>query len=340
MNDRAVIGDSPRRREDARFVTGQGAYLDDLRFDGVTHAVFLRSPHAHARITGIDTAAAVTCPGVVAILTAAEATADHLQPLRPTVEANVQTNEPFRFLPQPLLAEDTVRYAGEPVALVVAETRNQALDAAERIVIDYQPLPAITRATEALAPHAPQLATEVPGNLCLDWHWGQTAEVADTIKSASKVVTITVNNHRIATNPMEPRGAVGRYDARYTLHLSSQNIHGNRDMAARALGVDPSDVRFIAPDVGGGFGAKNFAYAEHALILWAARVLPVRPPGARPSRNGHPGPGRGGKFPGLECGQYRQSGRLRGGRVLRRADQPVPPPARHGVQRPDNLVAR
>jgi carbon-monoxide dehydrogenase large subunit len=271
MNDRAVIGDAPRRREDARFVTGRGAYLDDLRFDGVTHAVFLRSSHAHARINAIDIGGARGTPGVIAILTASDAAADGLRPLRPTAEANVQTNEPFRFLPQPLLAEGTVRYAGEPVALIVAETKHQALDAAERIVIDYQPLPAITAAPDALKPNAPLLTGDVPGNICLDWTWGQTAEVADTIRTAAHVVTIELNNHRIVTNPMEPRGAVGVYDGRYTLHLSSQNIHGNRDTAARALGVDPSEVRFIAPDVGGGFGAKNFAYAEHALILWAAR---------------------------------------------------------------------
>jgi aerobic carbon-monoxide dehydrogenase large subunit len=271
MNDRAVIGDAPRRREDARFVTGHGAYLDDLRFDGVAHAVFLRSPHAHARINAIDTTDASGTPGVIAILTAADADADGLRPLRPTVEANTQTNEPFRFLPQPLLAQDTVRYAGEPVVLVVAETKHQALDAAERIVIDYEPLPAITVAEDAVKPGAPQLTEAVPGNLCFDWTWGQTAEVADSIKTAAHVVTVTLNNHRIVTNPMEPRGAVGVYDGRYTLHLSSQNIHGNRDVAARVLGVEPSSVRFVAHDVGGGFGAKNFAYAEHALILWAAR---------------------------------------------------------------------
>jgi carbon-monoxide dehydrogenase large subunit len=271
MNDRAVIGDAPRRREDARFVTGRGAYLDDLRFDGVTHAVFLRSPHAHARIIAIDTSAALRAGGLVAVLTARDAAADRLHPLRPTVEANVQTNEPFRFLPQPLLANDTVRYVGEPIALIVAETRNQALDAAERIVVDYEPLPAVTAALDAIAPEAPLLTQEVPGNLCLNWHWGQTNEVADALATSAHTVTIALDNHRIVTNPMEPRGAVGIYDSRYTLHLSSQNLHGNRDMAARALGVEPSQVRFIAPDVGGGFGAKNFAYAEHALILWAAR---------------------------------------------------------------------
>ena len=210
-------------------------------------------------------------PGIIAILTAADVTADGLRPLRPTVEANVQTAEPFRFQPQPLLAEGKVRYAGEPVALIIAETRNQALDAAERIVTDYEPQPAITDARAALQPNAPVLTETVPGNLCLDWNWGQTSRVAVTLASAPHVITIALNNHRIVTNPMEPRGAVGLYDGRYTLYLSSQNIHGNRDVAARVLAVDPSAVRFVAPDVGGGFGAKNFAYAEHALILWAAR---------------------------------------------------------------------
>ena len=269
--DRAVIGDVPRRREDARFVTGNGTYLDDLQFAGVAHAVFVRSPHAHARIREIDIADAMRQPGVVAILTSAEVEADGLLPLRPTVEANVQTNEPFHFLPQPLLAEGTVRYVGEPVALVVAETKHQALDAAERIVVDYEPLAAVTRGDDALAPGSPLLSEAVPNNVCLDWSWGQTDAVAQALATARHVVAISLDNHRIATNPMEPRGCVGVFDGRYTLHVSSQNLHGNRDVAARALGVDASAVRFIAPDVGGGFGAKNFAYAEHALILWAAR---------------------------------------------------------------------
>jgi carbon-monoxide dehydrogenase large subunit len=274
MTDRAVIGDSPRRREDARFVTGQGRYLDDLPFPNLAHAVFIRAPHAHARLGRIDTAAALASPGVLAILTAGAAAADGLGPLPPTVEANVQTGERFRFLPQPLLAADAVRYAGEPVALVIAETRHQAMDAAERVAIDYTPLPSVVDAAAAAMPGAPLLTEAVPNNVCLDWLWGQTTEVADTLASAAHVVRLRLNNHRIVTNPMEPRGAVGAYDpatGRYTLHVSSQNIHGNRDMAARVLGVPPASVRFIAPDVGGGFGAKNFAYAEHALILWAAR---------------------------------------------------------------------
>ncbi len=271
---RAVIGDTPRRREDARFVTGHGAYLDDLYFDRLAHAVFLRSVHAHAILRAVDTTAAQASPGVIAVLTAQDVAADGLRPLGPTVEANVQTGEPFRFLPQPLLAHGKLRYAGEAIALVIAETRHQALDAAERIVVEAEPLPPVTQADKALAPGAPALTDAVPGNLCLDWRWGQTEDVAATLKTAAHTVTIDLNNHRIVTNPMEPRGAVGVHDpatGRTTLHVSSQSVHTNRDTAAKVLGVDPTMIRFVAPDVGGGFGAKNFAYAEHALILWAAR---------------------------------------------------------------------
>jgi carbon-monoxide dehydrogenase large subunit len=261
MIPRFNIGDTPRRREDARFTTGQGRYLDDLQFDGMANAVLLRSPHAHAQIERIDAVAARKAPGVLAVLTAVEVQADGLQPLRPTVEANVQTGEPFAFAPQPLLAMGKVRYVGEPVALIVAETRARAMDAAEKIVTVWVPVPV----------NAPPIADEVPDNVCMDWHWGDSAAVDAAFATADHVVSLRLNNHRIITNPMETRGAVGIYDGRYTLHVSSQNLHGNRDATARALGVPAADVRFIAPDVGGGFGAKNFNYAEFALILWAAK---------------------------------------------------------------------
>jgi carbon-monoxide dehydrogenase large subunit len=267
--DRAVIGDRPKRREDQRFLTGAASYLDDLRFDGLAHAILLRSAHAHARIVSIDTMAAEASPGVLAVLTGREVEADALNPLRPTLEANAQTGEPFRFAPQPLLARERVRFVGEPVALVVAETRAQALDAAERIAVAYDPLPAVTTIDAARGAGAPELCPEVPGNLCFDWRIG---EASAAFRQAAHVVRLRLHNHRIVTNPMEPRGAVGLYaGGRYTLHVSSQNIHGNRDSTARALGVEPAAVRFVAPDVGGGFGAKNFIYAEMPLILWAAR---------------------------------------------------------------------
>jgi aerobic carbon-monoxide dehydrogenase large subunit len=271
---RSGIGDAPKRREDLRFLTGNGRYLDDLAFDGLTHAIVLRSPHAHARIDAIDTAAAREAPGILAVLTAADASADGLKPLLPSADANAQTGERFRFAPQPLLADGKVRYAGEPVALIVAETRDAALDAAELVRVDYAPLPAVTNAAAARAAGAPELAPEAPGNLCLEWLTGDGAAVAAAFAAAAHVVRLKLDNHRIVTNPIEPRGVIGFYDGetgRYTAHVSAQSIHATRDQAARALGVQPAQVRFVAPDVGGGFGAKNFIYPEHVLIPWAAR---------------------------------------------------------------------
>src|SRR5215831_15000694 len=157
-----VIGDAPKRREDLRFITGSGRYLDDLVFEHLAHAVVLRSPHAHARIERILTEKPQNSPGVLAVLTADDVRADGLKPLRPSAEANVQTGEKFAFAPQPLLAEGKVRYSGEPVALIVAETRAQALDAAEQVVVDYRPLPAVMTAAAARAPGAPQISAEVP----------------------------------------------------------------------------------------------------------------------------------------------------------------------------------
>ncbi|HLN08078.1 MAG TPA: xanthine dehydrogenase family protein molybdopterin-binding subunit [Xanthobacteraceae bacterium] len=276
MKVRSVIGDTPKRREDARFVTGQGVFLDDLAFADAAHAVVLRSPHAHALIEGIDTGAARAAPGVLAVLTAEDARSDGLRPFRPYVEANVQTGAPFMFAPQPVLAVGKVRYVGEPVALIVAETRARALDAAEQVAVTYAPLSAVTTAGAARAADAPEIAAEVAGNVCFEWRTGDASAVDAAFDGAAHLVGLHLDNHRVVTNPMEPRGAVGVYDAhrgRYTLHASSQNIHINRDHIARALGVPPASVRVIAPDVGGGFGAKNFAYAEQALVLWAAKRL-------------------------------------------------------------------
>jgi aerobic carbon-monoxide dehydrogenase large subunit len=270
------IGDAPKRVEDDRFVTGNGTYLDDCKFTGVAHAVVVRSPHPHAEIRGMRLDAARRIPGVLAILTSELAERDGLTPLRPTAEANVKTGEPFAFAPQPLLARGKVRYVGEPVAVVIAETHNQALDAAEVIEVAYAPLAAVSTPMAARAPGAVQISSEVPGNVCFDWHTGDTQAVDAAMDAAAHVVTIELDNHRIITNPMEPRGVVGTFDpasGRYTLHVSSQNVHGIRDHVARSLGVPPSAVRLVAPDVGGNFGAKNFVYAEYVLMAWAAKIV-------------------------------------------------------------------
>jgi aerobic carbon-monoxide dehydrogenase large subunit len=274
MKTRSVIGDAPKRRQDLRFVTGRGGYLDDLAFENLAHAIVLRSPHANALIDRIQAETARAVPGVLAVLTAEHARADRLNSLRPSAEANTQTGEPFAFAPQPLLAEGKVRYAGEPVALIVAETRAQALDAAEKVTVEYDPLPAVTTASAARAPGAPEISAGVPGNVCLGWQIGDAAAVDAAFAGAPHIAELSLDNHRIVTNPIEPRGVVGSWEAesdRYTAYVSSQSIHSTRDNAARALGLCPAMVRFVAPDVGGGFGAKNFIYPEHVLMLWAAK---------------------------------------------------------------------
>ncbi|HVC51731.1 MAG TPA: xanthine dehydrogenase family protein molybdopterin-binding subunit [Stellaceae bacterium] len=261
---RAVIGDAPKRREDRRFITGAGRYLDDLHFDRLAHAVVLRSPQAHARIARLDAAAARAMPGVLAVLTASEIAADGLNPLHPAVASNTQTGEPFSYVPQPLLADGEVRYVGEPVALIVAETRAEGLDAAEAVAVDYVPLPAVTSPLAAEAER------------CLTWEAGDSAAVAAAFGAAAHLVSLRLDNHRVVTNPIEPRGIVGDYDAaggRYIAHVSAQSLHATRDAAAKALGVPPDKVRFVAPDVGGGFGAKNFIYPEQVLLPWAARRI-------------------------------------------------------------------
>ncbi len=178
-------------------------------------------------------------------------------------------------VPQPLLATDKVRYVGEPIALVIAETQAQALDASDLIGVEYEPLPVLVTTRAARAPGAPEIAESVPGNVCFDWETGDVAGVHAAMAKAAHVVTLEIDNHRVITNPMEPRGAVGMFDpvsGRYTLHLSSQNIHGIRDFIAKSLDVTPSAIRLIAPDVGGNFGAKNFVYLEYVLMAWAARL--------------------------------------------------------------------
>lgn len=269
------IGDKPLRREDEAFLTGRGLFLDDMVLPGMAHAVVVRSPHAHAVIRSVDTGAAGRAQGVLAVLTSAEVERDGLKPLRPSYDINVKTGEPLAHLPQPLLARGKVRFVGEPVAVVVAETLAQAMSAAELVAVDYEPLSAIASVAQARRSGAPLVIDEAPGNQCLDWITGDEAGVAAAFAKARHVVSLEIDNHRVITNPMEPRGVIGTFDAasgRYTVHLSSQNIHAIRDHVARVLGVEAAKVRFIAPDVGGNFGAKNFVYAEYALMGWAARL--------------------------------------------------------------------
>ena len=262
------IGDAPRRTEDARFITGSGCYVDDMQPANLAHAVVLRSRHAHADIRDFDTTAAKAAPGVIAVLTGQDLDTAGIGALLPNERVNIYSGEPFRYPTQHILAKDRVRYLGEPVALIIAETQVQAMDAAELVSVDYAPLPATTTIAEAVA----------GGNtadICLEWLVGNQSRTDAAFAAAAHVTKLDLHNHRISTNSMEPRGGIGAYDPateRYTLHVSSQSLHAARDRVAATLGVDAGKVRFVAPDVGGGFGVKNFAYPEMVLLCWAGRV--------------------------------------------------------------------
>ena len=262
------IGDTPRRVEDARFLTGAGCYVDDMQLENMAHAVVLRSPHAHADVKSIDVSTAKEAPGVLTVLTGADLDAAGIGPLQPYEQVNVYSDEPFTFPTQYPLAKDRVRYAGEPVALVIAESKSAGLDAAELIDVDYAPLPALIGIEAALNAGAAE-------HICLEWSAGDRRAANVAFEAAAHVTRLDIHNHRIVTNSMEPRGAIGEFDpdsGRYTLHVSAQSLHMARDRVAETLGIDKSMVRLIAPDVGGGFGVKNFMYAEQVLLLWAARV--------------------------------------------------------------------
>lgn len=270
---RIRIGETPKRTEDTRFLTGQGRYVDDLPFDDLAHMVIVRSPHAHADIHKIDTIEAARQLGVLAVLTGADQAAANIKPMEPYVRENFRNGEPFLYLPHPPLAIDRVRYAGQPVALIVARTAAQARDAAELIEVEYAALPAVTTATAALDTDAPVVGDG--DNVVVRWNVGDSASTDRTFANAAHIAKLSLHNHRVITNSMEPRGGVGYYnsnDGGYTLHVSSQSLHMARDCIAETLNVPSDQVRVIAPDVGGGFGLKNAAYGEHVLMLWAARV--------------------------------------------------------------------
>src|SRR5438552_5506189 len=274
MNE-AHIGRSLRRLEDSRFLTGQGRFVDDIDMPGQLHGIVLRSPHGHAAIDGIDTAAARAMPGVRGVFTAADLDADGIGPL-PCI-AQVATIAPIIVPPRRALAHDRVRHVGDPVAFVVADTNEQARDAHELIEIAYRPMPAVVDAAAALAAGAPLLWDEAPGNLSYRFERGDTAAVGAAFAGAAHIVEIELVNNRLVVAPIEPRAAIGHYDAagdRLELLLTGQGVHSLRQQLADAVFHLPADrITVRAPDVGGGFGVKNFLYPEWVLVLWAARHL-------------------------------------------------------------------
>ena len=279
MNASAVtpIGAPVRRKEDHRFITGKGRYTDDLSRPGQAYAYFLRSPYAHARIRGIDTAAASAMPGVVAILTGQDLAQDGLGGLICGWMIHSKDGSPMKAGAHPALAVEKVRYVGDHVAVVIAETLNAAKDAAAAIEVDYEALPATVEPAQAQSEAAPLVHDIAPRNTVFEWELGDKAATEAAFAQAAHVTTFDLVNNRLAPNPMEPRAAIGDYDSgddSYTLWTTSQNPHVARLVLSAFVGLAPEHkLRVIAPDVGGGFGSKIFIYAEETVCAWAAKKV-------------------------------------------------------------------
>ena len=274
-NDLSSIGQPVRRKEDYRFLTGAGRYTDDVNHHGQTWAYFLRSPHAHAKIRGIDTSKAKAAPGVVAIFTGADLTGVNGLPCGWLITGT--DGKPMNEPPHPVLAQGKVRYVGDGVALVIAETLAQAKDAAELIDVDYEVLKAVVDPAAALKPGAPLIHDGAPGNRCYTWALGDKAATDAAFAKAAHVTALDIVNNRLIPNAIEPRAAVASYDRAeesYTLYVTSQNPHVERLlMTAFVLGLPETKVRVIAPDVGGGFGSKIYLYPEETAMVWASKKV-------------------------------------------------------------------
>jgi carbon-monoxide dehydrogenase large subunit len=271
------IGASPKRREDVRFLTGKGQYTDDINLHGQTYVHFLRSDVAHGIIKSIDTSAAESMPGVVRIFTGADF--EGVGGLPCGWQVTDRHGQPMQEPGHPVLARGKVRHVGDPIAAIIAETKEQARDAAEAIGLDIEELPAVVDMVAALAPDAPKVHDELTSNLCYDWGFVEEnkAAVDEAFQKAAHVTTLELINNRLVANPMEPRVAVGDYNQandESTLYTTSQNPHVIRLlMGAFVLGIPEHKLRVVAPDVGGGFGTKIFHYAEEAFVTFASRQI-------------------------------------------------------------------
>ncbi len=269
------IGARVTRKEDKRFITGAGRYVDDMVVPGMKHAVFVRSPHAHAQIQGIDVEAAQAMPGVIGVLTGRELKADGIGNLICGWMIHSKDGSPMKMGAWSPLAVDRVRYVGDAVAVVVAETKAQARDAAEAVQVAYEELEAVTTAEEALKKGAPQLHPEAEGNLIFDWEIGDAKATDAAIANAAHVTRMRIINNRLVPNAMEPRAALGHYNKaedHYTCWTTSQNPHVARLVMSAFYNVAPENkLRVIAPDVGGGFGSKIYIYPEEIVCLWASK---------------------------------------------------------------------
>jgi len=280
------VGQAVRRLEDQRLITGSGQYTDDISKEGQAYAVVVRSPFAHARIKEIDCAAAREMPGVLAVITGADLEADKVGTIPVLAKMPGRNGTKTLTPPYPALATDTVRHVGNPVAFVVAETLAQARDAAEAVMVDYDPLPALTETAKALEADAPQVHPEVPNNLVLDWEQGNGEETKAAFAKATKVARLNLVNNRVVVNSLEPRGCLAEFDAesgRLTLTSGNQGIFRLKPLLVAILGIEDDDLRLLCPDVGGGFGMKIFLYPEIVCALYAARKIgrPVKWTGER-----------------------------------------------------------
>ena len=276
------IGKALPRKEDLRLVTGHGAYSDDLNLPGQAYAIMLRSPHAHARIRAIDTQAARVTPGVLAILTGADALADGLKPIPhnpapsgPPADITLTNRDgsAHGYAPHPILPADRARFVGEAIAMIVAETVHAAKDAAELVRVDYEPFAAVT-ATEAAADASAPLLYDGMSNICVDADVGDPAATVAAFATAAHVVSLKTWIQRVTGVPLDARAAIGSYDpasGRYTLHAGSGGVVRQKHELAVVLGVPDTNVRVVSGDVGGNFGTRNAFYPEFALVAWAAR---------------------------------------------------------------------
>ncbi|MFN6993500.1 MAG: xanthine dehydrogenase family protein molybdopterin-binding subunit, partial [Aquincola tertiaricarbonis] len=278
MNARqGFIGQSVPRREDARFLTGRGQYTDDITLPRQTYGIFVRSPYAHARLTRVDTAAAQAAPGVLGVYTG-----EHLKDVGGLPCGwliNSTDTTPMKEPKHPILALDKVRYVGDRVALVVAETLQQAKEAAALVEVDYEELPAVVDVAKAaqVAAAGGALHAESPDNQCYLWAIGDQAGTDAAMASAPHISKLTFRNNRLVPNAIEPRAANASYnpsDDNYTLYVANQNPHVERLlMCAFVLGIPEHKMRVVAPDVGGGFGSKIFLYGEETALVWASKQL-------------------------------------------------------------------
>ena len=269
------IGESVLRKEDYRFLTGAGQYTDDITLARMAHAVFVRSPHAHANIKSVDTKAAKAAPGVIGVLDGKDVANDKLNGLPCGWLITSTDGQPMKEPPHPVLAHDKVRYVGDHVVMVVAETLEQAKNAAELVEVDYEPLPAAVDVRDANG--GPALHDIAPDNHCYKWAIGDKSLVDEAFTKAAHITKLDLINNRLVPNAMEPRAAIGSYSRAnddYTLYVSNQNPHVERLlMTAFVMGLPEHKVRVIAPDVGGGFGSKIYLYAEDVCLTWASKKL-------------------------------------------------------------------